>query len=488
MPGDDAPFPALDPAGYTERAMQFFDTATHSPDAIRRALTQRDTARDLEIETTVRAIVDDVRARGDAALLDYTRRFDWPDATLAELETPNPYLAFAKAWNALPDELRDTMVRAEDNITCYHEAEQGRLQSWMDFAPVMWGGEVQGTTSLGQKLQPVERAGFYIPGGKAIYPSTVLMTMLPAWIAGVRNFVVCTPPDRDGNLAPLMEAMLYRISGVFFGDTHVVKVGGAQAVAAMAYGTDTVPKVDVIVGPGNAYVNTAKRLVYGQVGLDGLAGPSEVALVVDDSANPAFAAADLLAQTEHGPDNRGVVFSPSQPMLDAVIREWEGQRATLSRQDVLNVTQHNTLFVHTRDMAEALELVNVYAPEHLHLMVNEPLSILPLVRNAGAVLLGNATSASFGDYWAGPSHTLPTAGAARFQSPLSVATFLKRTSVLYASPDAAASAAEDIARFADAEGFDGHARAARLRQAPPAPQVWPLFAEPQQRGAGEEVP
>ena len=245
------------------------------------------------------------------------------------------------------------------------------------------------------------------------------------------------------------------------------KIGGAQAIAAMAYGTETVPKVDIIVGPGNAYVNTAKRLVYGQVGLDMLAGPSEIASVADAGANPAFAAADLLAQTEHGPDNRGVLFSPSAPFLDDCRRELAAQRQTLSRQEILEHTAGNLIFVQTASVEEAITLSNILAPEHLELMVREPLAILPLVKNAGAVLLGDHTSAPIGDYWAGPSHTLPTAGAARFSSPLSVATFLKRTSVLYYSPQAASEAAEDVARFAEAEGFDAHARAARMRRTAP---------------------
>ncbi len=237
----------------------------------------------------------------------------------------------------------------------------------------------------------------------------------------------------------------------------------------MAYGTETVPKCDVIVGPGNAYVNTAKRLVYGEVGIDMLAGPSEIAIVADEGANPAFVAADLLAQTEHGHDNRGVLFSHSLNMLEKCKNELARQRAALSRKEILAITANNLVFVKTNSLEESLALSNVFAPEHLELMVREPLAVLPLVRNAGAVLLGDYTSAPVGDYWAGPSHTLPTAGAARYASPLSVATFMKRTSVLYYSPQAAQEAAEDVARFAEAEGFDGHAQAARLRNPSPTP-------------------
>jgi len=231
----------------------------------------------------------------------------------------------------------------------------------------------------------------------------------------------------------------------------------------MAYGTETVPKVDVIVGPGNAYVNAAKRLVYGDVGIDMLAGPSEVAIVADKDANPALVAADLLAQTEHGADNKGVLFCSSDELMEECKRELDTQRARLSRQEILAHTALSLILVRTQSVAESVELSNVLAPEHLELMVHDPMTALPLVKNAGAVLLGSYTSAPIGDYWAGPSHTLPTAGAARFSSPLSVATFMKRTSVALYSREAAQEAAAQVARFADSEGFDGHARAARLR-------------------------
>ena len=282
--------------------------------------------------------------------------------------------------------------------------------------------------------------------------------------ADVEEVVICTPAAQDGSIAPLIVgaaelSVPYRRGRLF-------KIGGAQAIAAMAYGTETVPKCDIIVGPGNAYVNTAKRLVYGEVGIDMLAGPSEIAIVADEGANPTFASADLLAQTEHGHDNKGVLFCHSSEILEKCKIELIRQRETLVRQEILEATFANMIFVKTNSLAESLALSNLLAPEHLELMVREPLAALPLVKNAGAVLLGDHTSAPLGDYWAGPSHTLPTAGAARFSSPLSVATFMKRTSVLYYSPQAAAEAAEDVARFAEAEGFDAHAAAARMRGLP----------------------
>ncbi len=428
--------------------MRQFDTATDSPPTIHAALTARDAQQDAQVESAVRAIIDDVRARGDEAVRDYTRRFDWPDAHGLEV----PYADLVGANDHLGMQQTQILLDAAVNIKEFHEAERGHLQSWMHLS----GGP---GVMLGQALNPVGRVGVYVPGGKAAYPSTVLMATIPARVAGVGEIIVCTPPDAQGHLPPLVSAAAaYHANRVF-------RIGGAQAIAAMAYGTETVPQCDVIVGPGNAYVNAAKRLVYGQVGIDMLAGPSEIAVIADDGANPAFAAADLLAQTEHGPDNRGVFFCHSSQLLELCKVELNNQRAKLSRQDVLAHTAGNIVFVKTQSLAESVALSNILAPEHLELMVREPLALLPSVRNAGAVLLGDYTSAPIGDYWAGPSHTLPTAGAARFSSPLSVATFLKRTSIVYYSREAAQNAADPCARFAAAEGFDAHAAAVRLRGA-----------------------
>ncbi len=433
--------------------MRQFDTARDTPETIHAALTARDTARDAQVEATVRAILDDVKARGDAAVLDYTRRFDWPEATTGALSLSQEQLA-TQFEPQVSEAEWDTLEGSMTNIMEYHRAEVGHLQSWMH--PSSHGP----SRLMGQLLQPVRRVGIYVPGGKAAYPSTVLMAAIPAFVAGVEEVILCTPADKEGGIPPLVGLAASRWVERLF------KIGGAQAIAAMSYGTETVPKCDVIVGPGNAYVNTAKKLVYGEVGIDMLAGPSEVAIVADEGANPTFVAADLLAQTEHGHDNRGVLFSHSSEILEKCKNELATQREALSRKEILAVTANNLVFVKTNSLQESLALSNVFAPEHLELMVREPLAVLPLVKNAGAVLLGDHTSAPIGDYWAGPSHTLPTAGAARYASPLSVATFMKRTSVLYYSEKAAQAAAADVARFAEAEGFDGHAQAARMRGGP----------------------
>ncbi len=435
--------------------MRQFDTAHDPSEAIHAALTARDHAKNAQIEAVVRGILDDVKARGDAAVLDYTRRFDWPEATNDKLEIPEA--EWEAISDALPDNLTQLLHNAYLNISEFHYRERGRLRSWMETHE----GDSRGGIMLGQILQPVHRVGVYVPGGKASYPSTVLMAAIPAMAADVREVIICTPSDKEGDILPIIVAAAslsvpYKAGKLF-------KIGGAQAIAAMAYGTETVPKCDVIVGPGNQYVNIAKKLVYGECAIDMLAGPSEVAIVADEFANPVFAAADILAQTEHGHDNKGVFFCHSSEILEHCKTELARQRALLSRKEILDATALNLIFVKTNSLEESVALSNILAPEHLELMVREPLAALPLVKNAGAVLLGEHTSASVGDYWAGPSHTLPTAGAARFSSPLSVNTFLKRTSVVYYSQKAAEDAAEEVARFAEAEGFDAHAAAARLR-------------------------
>jgi len=429
--------------------MQEIDTSSLSRSAVEALLAPRSDESSIEVETTVRTILQDVRKRGDDALVDYTRRFDWPDATAAALAIPEADVDAAESRaNPAPME---AAREAAANIAAFHTAELGHLQSWMTIQ--------DGGRTLGQMLRPVRRVGLYVPGGKAFYPSTVLMTAIPAVIAGVDEIVLCTPAGKDGSVHP----MILAVAAPYV--DRIYRVGGAQAIAAMAYGTETIPKVDVIVGPGNQYVNVAKKMVYGDAGIDMLAGPSEIAIVADEHATPAFVAADLLAQTEHGPENRGILFSPSKNLLAAVREELAKQRESLSRSEILEKTDQNLLFVATRSIEEAVELSNIVAPEHLELHVQEPLALLSLVRNAGAVLLGEHTSAPVGDYIAGPSHTLPTAGTARFSSPLSVSTFMKRSSVVYYSAAAAAAAADKVAMFAMVEGFDAHARAAQLRGA-----------------------
>lgn len=398
-----------------------------------------------DTEAVVRQIVAEVQARGDAALLELGRRFDCP--TLETLEVT------AEEWDAacaqVDDASRQAVEAAAANIIAFHERQ--RRTSWLD---------AKAGVVTGQMVRPLRRVGLYIPGGTAVYPSSVLMVALPARVAGVPELVICSPCGRDGRLHPLV---LYaaRIAGV----SRVFKVGGAQAVAAMALGTPTVPAVDKIVGPGNVYVNLAKKLLWGVTDIDMLAGPSEVCVVADEGANPVFAAADMLTQAEHDVDSAAYLITPSASVAEAVAREIEAQLARLPRRDILRraLDAHGAIVV-TESLAQALELADVCAPEHLALMVRDPFAALGVIQNAGAILMGDHAPQTLGDYLAGPSHALPTSGTARFASPLHVDTFLKKSSFIYYTPEALARVAPLLTQFAKAEGFEAHASAVCARK------------------------
>lgn len=398
-----------------------------------------------EVERVVREIVERVRTEGDTALVELGRRFDSPQLTSLEVSGE----AMQQALHTLPPALRAALEQAASRITAFHEHQ--KRTSWMDARP----GWV-----TGQLIRPLERVGIYVPGGTAAYPSTVLMTALPARVAGVKELVLCSPAQKEGSVSPLVlaAAALAEVDRVF-------AVGGAQAVAAMALGTQTVPSVDKIVGPGNVWVNTAKKLLWGIVDIDMLAGPSEVCIVADEGANAVFVALDILTQLEHDPACAGYLITPSAALAAAVASEIERQLEHLPRHAILRqALERNSLLMVTETMEQALALANVCAPEHLALMVREPLALLGSVKNAGAVLLGDYTPQTLGDYMAGPSHTLPTSGTARYASPLHVETFLKRTSVIYAAPETLNPLIPSLALLARAEGFEAHARAAEARQ------------------------
>jgi len=434
--------------------MQFFDTREHDLDTIQAAFDRRLAASEQQAgaEEIVREILADVRARGDAAVLDGVRRFDAPDAASAPLALRVPAEVIAEATERVrATDLWLVLNAAAERITRFHE--QHKRASWMD---VSQPGE-----TLGQIIRPLHRVGVYVPGGRAAYPSSVLMVSLPARVAGVPHVFLATPPGKDGRVPDATLAAAH-VAGV----EAVYAMGGAFAVGAFAYGTETVARVDKIVGPGNLYVNLAKRLVFGTVGIDLLAGPSEVLALADDSANAATVAADILAQTEHGPDNGAVLVTPSSSLVQKVLAEIERQLADLPRAQTVRANLASAGFVvQTRDLAEAAEVASRYAAEHLHLMVQDPWPLLPLIRNAGAILIGEHTSAPLGDYLAGPSHTLPTGGSARFSSPLNGDDFVKKTSLLAFDRTAAARLAPLAATFADFEGLEAHARAARRSRA-----------------------
>lgn len=406
---------------------------------------RREAAVQTGVEAAVQQIMEDVRARGDEALLAYTERFDGvrPDPLAVTEEE------FAAAEAAVAPELRAVLGRAAANIEAFH-----RRQVRQDLVTFGEDGVV-----LGQRFTPIARAGLYVPGGTASYPSSVLMNAIPARLAGVGEIVMTTPPQRDGTVAPLI-LVASRLAGV----TRVIRAGGAQAVAALAFGTEQVPRVDKITGPGNIYVATAKRLVFGQVSIDMVAGPSEILVLADASADPVAAAADLLSQAEHDRLSSAVLVTDSPDLADAVEAELARQLPLLPRQDICRASlRARGKILVSRDMDEALDAANRIAPEHLELMVRDPFALLPRVQNAGSVFLGHHTPEALGDYLAGPNHVLPTGGTARFSSPLSVDDFVKKTQFLYYTADALRRVKDDVAALAEAEGLRAHARSVGVR-------------------------
>lgn len=426
--------------------MKRYTYAENNFEDLYRLLETRSPAERREVEAAVRDIVDTVREGGDAALRRYTEEFD--NVRCCDgIEVPASVLDAALA--ALSPELRGTMERAAANIRKFHERQ--RTNSWFDAAP---DGSI-----LGQKVTPLGRVGVYAPAGSAPLPSTVLMDVIPARVAGVREIILCSPPDAKGSVNPLVAACA-RIAGA----DRVFAVGGAQAVAAMAYGTETVPRVDKIVGPGNIYVTMAKKQVFGVCGIDMIAGPSEVLVLADDTANPVHVAADLLSQAEHDPLASSVLVTPSAALAEAVEAEVARQVVLLPRADIIakSLKDFGAIVV-TRDLDEALVVCNRVAPEHMEVLTADPMALLGRIRNAGAVFLGPWSPEPLGDYFAGPNHTLPTAGTARFFSPLSVDDFIRKTSVISYTRDAFLAAADDIVRFAEAEGLDAHAASVKVR-------------------------
>ncbi len=405
----------------------------------------RDLRAEQDVEEVVDAIIADVRARGDAALRDYARRFD--GARLEELEVSAQEMDQALA-DADPYFL-DTLRMAAANIEAFH-----RRQLRDSFVMTEQDGVI-----LGQKYTPVERAGVYVPGGTAAYPSTVLMDVIPARVAGVPEIVMTTPAGRDGRVDPAVLAAA-AVAGV----TRIFKTGGAQAVAALAYGTESVPAVDKIVGPGNIYVATAKRKVYGKVGIDMIAGPSEILVLADGGCNPAWVAADLLSQAEHDRLASPVLVTDSEALALAVQAEVEAQLDALPRRDIARASvETGGKIILCGSLDQAVDVCNIIAPEHLELCVEDPFALLGRIKNAGSIFLGRNVPEALGDYFAGPNHTLPTSGTARFSSPLGVDDFVKRSSFIYYTREALGRVKDRIAGFAEAEGLHAHARSVTIR-------------------------
>jgi histidinol dehydrogenase len=407
-------------------------------DAELAALTRGEAAQDPAIEASVRAIISEVRSRGDAAVLEYTQRFDKVTArSLRDLE-----MDFSKT--SIPRDMAEALRAAHDRIRSFHEKQ---LQKSWDYA------EPDGTR-LGQRVTPLERVGLYVPGGKAAYPSTVLMNAVPAKVAGVRELIVVSP-----NPNPLVLA-----AAALAGVDRVIGIGGAQAVAALAYGTQSVPRVDKIVGPGNVYVAEAKRQVFGQVGIDLLAGPSEILVVSDGHTPPDWLAMDLFSQAEHDESAQAILLSPDVRHLNAVQSAIERLLPEMPRKATIAASLlARGALIETRDLDEACALANRIAPEHLELSVENPQAWLPKLTNAGAVFLGRWSSEAIGDYCAGPNHVLPTAGTARFSSPLGVYDFQKRSSVISISEAGATTLGKIASVLAEGEGLSAHARSAEMR-------------------------
>ncbi|WP_368252447.1 histidinol dehydrogenase [Enterococcus sp. 2201sp1_2201st1_B8_2201SCRN_220225] len=408
-------------------------------------LVKTNTAETSDYASVVQEILDRVKAKGDAALIDYSAKFD--GAVISELRVSDAEIATALE-QVDPEFLRVLKV-AKRNISEFHEKQvsQGFMMTRK--------GAV-----MGQRVIPLAKVGVYVPGGTAAYPSTVLMNVIPAKIAGVKKIVLVTPPLKDGSVNPAILAAA-SIAGV----DEIYRVGGAQAVAALAYGTESVPKVDKIVGPGNIYVAAAKRLVYGTVDIDMIAGPSDVLIVADASAKADHLAADLLAQAEHDVNAQAILVTTDPKLAEATAKEVASQTARLPRREIIEQSiAKNGKIILVENLAEALQIANEIAPEHLELAVADPFTWLDQVENAGSVFLGHNTPEVLGDYLAGPNHTLPTESTARFYSPLSVADFVKHSQYLYYGEAAMKAVADDVILFAETEGLGGHANSIRLRK------------------------
>jgi len=399
------------------------------------------------VSSIVANIIDEIKTEKNKALKNHIAKFDnWTPQNDEELKIATEDMK--KAYDELDEKLKSALHLAYDRIKSYHEKQKPK--SWFD-------DEANGTI-LGQRVTAVDSAGLYIPGGKAAYPSSLLMNVIPAQVAGVEKIVVCTPtPDNEPNSLLLAACYLCGVSEVY-------KVGGASAIAAMAYGTETIPKVDVITGPGNIFVATAKKMVFGEVNIDMIAGPSEIGILADDSANAHHIAIDLLSQAEHDEMASSILITPSQKLADEVKIELQNWLEKLPRKEIAqkSIDERGAIIV-TKDMKEAVSLMNEIAPEHLEVATLSPFELLPLIKHAGAIFLGHNTPEAIGDYVAGPNHTLPTGSTAKFYSPLGVENFMKKTSIIAFSHDAINEIGEECALIANTEGLTAHEQSVRVR-------------------------
>ena len=395
----------------------------------------------------VNDIIDQVRTNGDAAIFDYTKRFDGAEIDASNIRVTKEEIE--EAYTLVDPELIDVIRKALVNIREYHEKQ--RQYSWFDSKP--------NGTMLGQKVTPLATTGVYVPGGKAVYPSSVLMNVIPAKVAGVEKIVMVTPPGKDGKVNPNT-----LVAANEAGADEIYKVGGAQAIAALAFGTESIPKVDKIVGPGNIYVALAKKAVYGYVSIDSIAGPSEILVLADESANPRYVAADLLSQAEHDELASAILVTTSKELAEAVSVEVDKFIAQLSRKEIMTKSVENYGYILVAEsMQDAIDAANDIASEHLEIMTKNPFEVMTKIKNAGAIFIGEYSSEPLGDYFAGPNHILPTNGTAKFFGPLSVDDFVKKSSIIYYSREALEPIHKDIIKFAESEQLTAHANSIRVR-------------------------
>lgn len=400
-----------------------------------------------EQEDAVNNILTNVKDNGNLALFEYTEKFDKVKLTAETIKVTDEEIA--EAYEQVDDELIRVIRLAMKNIKDYHEMQ--KEESWFDSKP--------DGTILGQKVTPLSRVGVYVPGGKAAYPSSVLMNVIPAKVAGVDEIIMCTPPGHDGKVYPTT-----LVSAKEAGVDTIYKVGGAQAIGALAYGTESIPQVDKIVGPGNIFVALAKKAVFGYTGIDSVAGPSEILVLADETANPRYVAADLLSQAEHDQLASAILVTTSLEVAEKVQAEIEGFVKDLERKDIIQASLDNYGYILiAEDMDTAIDAVNAIASEHLEIVTKDPFGTMTKVRNAGAIFLGESSSEPLGDYFAGPNHVLPTNGTARFFSPLGVDTFVKKSSIISYSRDALRNIHNEIETFAKAEGLTAHANSIKVR-------------------------
>ena len=400
-----------------------------------------------KFEASVAAILADVKEKGDEAVFDYTKRFDGADINAANIVVTKEEID--EAYSLVDEQLVEVIRKALVNIREYHAKQ--KQYSWFDSTP--------NGTILGQKVTPLNRVGVYVPGGKAAYPSSVLMNIIPAKVAGVNQIIMTTPPGKDGRVNPgtLVAANEAGVDVIY-------KAGGAQAIAAMAYGTNSIRKVDKIVGPGTIYVALAKKAVYGHVSIDSIAGPSEILVIADETANPRYVAADLLSQAEHDEMASAILITTSEELADKVSKEIDSFVAELSRSEIISKSLENYGYILiARDIDEAVETANEIASEHLEIVTKDPFTVMTKIRNAGAIFLGEYSSEPLGDYFAGPNHVLPTNGTAKFFSPLGVDDFIKKSSIISYSREALEPIHEDIIKFANAERLTAHANSIKVR-------------------------